>query len=62
VNAVKTGNYAGIANAVGSATGTSATVNKISALWQSSGVAGDATGTWNAIQQARTAAANNSPT
>jgi len=62
VNAVKTGNYAGIANAVGSATGTSETVNKISALWQSSGVAGDATGTWNAIQQARTAAANNSPT
>jgi hypothetical protein len=42
--------------------GHGSTVNKISALWQSSGVAGDATGTWNAIQQARTAAANNSPT
>jgi hypothetical protein len=60
VNAAKNGNYSGIVSAVGNATGSS-TVNTISALWQSSGVAGDATGTWNAIQQARTAAANNRP-
>jgi hypothetical protein len=60
VNAAKNGNYAGIVSTVGNATGSS-TVNTISALWQSSGVAGDATGTWNAIQQARTAAANNRP-
>jgi hypothetical protein len=60
VDAARNGNYSGIVNAVGNAPGSS-TVNKISALWQSSGVAGDATGTWDAIQQARTAAANNRP-
>ena len=61
VNAAKNGSYSGIVNAVGSATGTSSTVNRISALWQSTGIASDATGTWDAIQQARTAAAHNSP-
>jgi hypothetical protein len=61
VTAAKNGNYSGLVSAVGNATGAGSTVNKISALWQSSGVAGDATGTWNAIQQARTAAAKNSP-
>ena len=54
------GTASGIAHAVGGATG-STTVSTLSALWQSSGVASDATGTWNAIQQARTAAANSSP-
>lgn len=61
-NAAKTGNYSGLVSAVGNAAGAGSTVSKISALWQSSGIGGDATGTWNAIQQARTAAANNSPT
>jgi len=61
VTAATHGNYAGVVGAVGAATGTSSTVSTITALWQSSGVASDATGAWNAIQQARAAAATNTP-
>jgi hypothetical protein len=61
VSAATSGNYGALAGAVGNAAGAGSTVNTISALWQSTGVASDATGAWNAIQQARTAAAHNSP-
>ena len=61
VSGAKNGNYTGLANAVGNAVGAVSTASTISSLWQSSGVASDATNTWNAIQQARTAAAKNSP-
>lgn len=45
----------------GAATGESSPATRISALWQGSRIADDATGTWNAIQQARDAAATSSP-
>lgn len=61
VSGAKNGNYTGLVNAVGNAVGAGSATSTISSLWQSSGVAGDATNTWNAIQQARTAAAKNSP-
>jgi len=61
VSGAKSGNYTGVVNAVGNAVGAGSTASTISSLWQSSGVAGDATNAWSAIQQARTAAAKNSP-
>ncbi len=61
VSGAKNGNYTGLVNGVGNAVGAGSTASTISSLWQSSGVASDATNTWNAIQQARTAAAKNSP-
>jgi len=61
VSGATNGNYTGLVNAVGNAVGAGSTASTISSLWQSSGVAGDATNTWNAIQQARTAAVKNSP-
>ena len=61
VSEAKSGNYGALAGAVGNAAGAGSTVNTISALWQSTAVANDAAGAWSAIQQARTAAAHNSP-
>ena len=61
VSGVQSGNYTGVVNAVGNTVGAGSAASTISSLWQSSGVAGDATSAWSAIQQARTAAAKNSP-
>jgi hypothetical protein len=61
VSDARNGNYTGLVNAVGNTAGAGSAASTISSLWQSSGVAGDATNTWNTIQQARAAAAKNSP-